>query len=217
MLDKETEIISHPSFGQVSFSRINGGNGEFYGSELSANHYIQMTVENSEIERSLSKDWYFTKGIPLIKIRMTAIQFSELITSLNTGGGTPCTIEMIDGKRTEAYTKAETRKGFVHRKFEDRMKEFGDTIRERQQQAKELVKKKTLSKQDIHDLTHHLEWLTGEVEMNIPFFAKCFQENMDEVVLEAKTEIESAIQHKINVLGLNALHEQNQLLENNQK
>lgn len=35
---------------------------------------------------------------------------------------------------------------------------------------------------------------------------------MDEVVLEAKTEVENAIQHKINVLGLDALHEQNKLL-----
>ena len=35
---------------------------------------------------------------------------------------------------------------------------------------------------------------------------------MDEVVFEAKTEVENAIQHKIAVLGLNALHEQNNLL-----
>ena len=35
---------------------------------------------------------------------------------------------------------------------------------------------------------------------------------MDEVVLEAKTEVENAIQHKINVLGLDVLHEQNKLL-----
>ena len=53
-----------------------------------------------------------------------------------------------------------------------------------------------------------------EVTSNIPFFAKCFQGTMDEVVMDAKTEVENAIQHKINTLGLNALHEQNRLLEN---
>jgi hypothetical protein len=35
---------------------------------------------------------------------------------------------------------------------------------------------------------------------------------MDEMVFEAKTEVENAIQHKINVLGLNALHEENKLI-----
>ena len=102
----------------------------------------------------------------------------------------------------------------MHRKFEERMKSFADTIRDRQIKAKELVKKKSLSKEDMRILQIHLDWLTGEIERNIPFFAKCFQETMDEVVYEAKTEVENAIQHKINTLGLSALHEQNELLDN---
>jgi hypothetical protein len=135
-----------------------------------------------------------------------------MLTSMNCGSGVPCTIERIEGRKIAELPMQESRKEFVHRKFEDRMKIFGNSIRERQNKAKELVKKKTLSKDDMHQLQMHLEWLTGEVEINIPYFAKCFQETMDEVVFEAKTEVENAIQHKINVLGLNALHEQNKLL-----
>jgi flagellar hook-basal body complex protein FliE len=206
------EEQKHESFGQIYFGRTNG-HAEFYGSELEQSHYISMEIHQSEVHRELSKDWYFTKGLPVIRLRMTSGQFAELITSLNNGSGVPCTLEMVKGEKVAPLPKQESRKEFVHRKFEDRMKEFGDTIREKQQKAKELVKKKTLSKQDIHDLTHHIEWLTTEVERNIPFFAKCFQETMDEVVFEAKTEIENAIQHKINVLGLTALHDQNKLLQ----
>ena len=65
----------------------------------------------------------------------------------------------------------------------------------------------------MHKLQMHIEWLTGEVERNIPYFAKCFQETMDEVVFEAKTEVENAIQHKINVLGISALQEQNKQIK----
>jgi hypothetical protein len=206
------EKQKHESFGQIYFGRING-HAEFYGSELEQSHYISMEIHQSEVHRELSKDWYFTKGLPVIRLRMTSGQFAELITSLNNGSGVPCTLEMVKGEKVAPLPKQESRKEFVHRKFEDRMKEFGNTIRERQQIARELVKKKTLSKQDVHDLTHHIEWLTQEVESNIPFFAKCFQETMDEVVFEAKTEIENAIQHKINILGLTALHDQNKLLQ----
>lgn len=206
----------HPSFGQIMFNRTSG-KATFYGSELEQDYYITMEVNASEIQRDLTHDWYFNMGLPLIRIRMSSGQFSEMLTSMNGGSGVCCTVEMVDGIKIDSLPAQESRKEFVHRKFEDRMKMFANTIRENQTKAKEIVKKKTLSKQDIHDLTILIEWLTGEVERNIPFFAKCFQETMDEVVFEAKTEVENAIQHKINVLGLTALHEQQNLLSNGTK
>ena len=211
----ENERYSHESFGQIRFSRVSGTTN-FYGSELQQDHYISMEIHASEVDRSLSKEWYFAKKL-LARVRLSSSQFAELITSLNNGSGVPCTIEFIDGKKIAALPEQESRKEFVHRKFEDRMKMFADTIREQQTKAKELVKKKTLSKEDMHQLQMHLDWLTNEVSQNIPFFAKCFQETMDEVVIEAKAEVENAIQHKINVLGLNALHEQNKLLSSGEE
>lgn len=208
----EREKITHESFGQLSFSRVSSNPPQkFYGSELDQSHYISMTLSSSEIDRDLSKEWFFAKKT-LVRVRMSSGQFAEMITSLNQGSGTPCTIEILDSKPVEPLPVQESRKEFTHRKFADRMKMFADSIRENKDKAQEIVKKKTLSKQDIHALHHQLDWLTNEIERNIPYFAKCFQETMDEVVYEAKTEVENAIQHKINVLGLSTLHEQNKLL-----
>lgn len=213
-MKREEEKNTHLSFGQISFSRINGIGTKFFGSELPQDNYVQMEVHNSEIDRSLTTDRYYnTSGLPLIKVRMSSSQFAELITSMNIGSGVPCTIEMFDKKPVERLPEQESRKEFVHRKFKDRMKEFSDKIVANQIKAKEIIKKKTLSKQDIFDLTHQIEWLSAEVKNNIPFFAECFQETMDEVVNEAKLEVENAIQHKISTLGLTALHEQNKLIE----
>jgi hypothetical protein len=207
----ERERHTHPSFGQISFSRISG-HQRFYGSELEQDHYIEMTIHHSEIDRELTKDWYHKQGAPVVRLRMTSGQFSELITSMNMGDGVCCTLEMIEGKSIQKLPEEENRKEFVHRKFRDRMKEFADIIRKKQNEAKTLVKKKTLSKEDVRNLEFHLDWLTTEVERNIPFFMECFQETMDEVVSEAKTEIENAILHKVNILGLEKLQEQNKLL-----
>lgn len=212
-IKRDDELHSHPSFGQVQFNRVSGGSTNFYGSELPQDHYITLTITNSKIERSLTRDWYFNEGEDLIKVRMSSGQFSELITSMNIGQGVPCTIERLKGEKVPPLPEQEGRKEFVHRKFEDRMKQFADSIREDKNKAKEIIKKKTLSKADIHDLSIYLEHLTTEIESNIPFFAKCFQETVDEVVFEAKTEVENAIQHKISVLGLDALHEQQKLLK----
>jgi hypothetical protein len=202
----EEERQTHESFGQISFHRVScSGNQQFYGSELPQSHYIQMEVVPSEIIRDLSYDRYFGYRSPIISVRMTAGQFSEMITSMNQGSGTCCTIEQIEDRKIQPMPIQESRKEFMHRKFEERMKMFADTIRSKQQEAKRIVKKKTLSKDDVHNLSHLLEWLTTEVENNIPYFATCFQETMDEVVFEAKLEVENAIQHKINVLGIDSL------------
>jgi hypothetical protein len=209
---KKEERHKHPSFGQIRFSRVSG-RAKFYGSELEQDHYIIMELVQSEVNRTLSQDWYFGHGVPLAAIRMTANQFSELITSLNCGSGIPCTIEILNKQKVDDLPYQESRKEFVHRKFDDRMREFADTLKVKQNRVKELTAKKTLSKEDQKELNFTVEWLTTEVASNIPFFAKCFQETMDEVVLEAKTEVENAIQHKITTLGLQALHEQNKLLK----
>jgi hypothetical protein len=207
----EEEVFTHESFGQIQFNRTNSNGINFYGSELEQDHYITMEVHHSQVRRTLSQDWYHTTD-KILRLRISSGQFAELLTSMNYGSGVPCTIEGIEGRKIAPLPVQESRKEFVHRKFEDRMKEFGNTIRERQNKAKELVKKKTLSKEDMHQLQMHLDYLTGEVERNIPFFAKCFQETMDEVIFEAKTEVENAIQHKINTLGLAELKKQNKLL-----
>jgi len=213
-MKNERERHQHKSFGQISFSRVSCNPPQkFYGSELDQSHYIQLTISGSEVDRTLTKEWYYATKI-LARLRMSSGQFAELITSLNNGSGTPCTIEYIGDEKIDYMPLQESRKEFVHKKFKERMSHFADTIRKKKDESKELVSKKSLSKEDMRQLQNHLEWLTIEVERNIPFFAECFQETMDEVVHEAKTEIENAIQHKISVLGLAALHEQNKLLEN---
>jgi hypothetical protein len=209
----EEERHKHPSFGQIGFSRVQSNGQYFYGSELKQDHYITMRVSNSEINRTLSADRYHAIRMPLIELRMSSNQFAEMITSINRGDGIPCTIEVLNGQRVEDLPTQESRKEFIHRKFDDRMREFANTLKTKQARVKELSAKKILSKEDQKELNWTVEWLTQEVASNIPFFTKCFQETMDVVVNEAKSEVENAIQHKINTLGLNALHEQNRLLE----
>lgn len=213
----ETEIIKHPAYGLIRFSRVNG-HKIFYGSELEQDNYIELEVKGSVLERTLDNERFgedYKNNI--VRLRMTAGQFSELITSMNISSGVPCTLEYVKGEKVKDLNKIESRKEFIHSKFKERMKEFSDTIKLRQLETIEIVKKKTLSKTDIDKLTHNLEYLTTEISSNIPFFLKCFQEDMDKVVFEAKLEVENAILHKIQSVGFNVLQEQHKQLENGTK
>jgi len=167
-LKMEHESLSHESFGQIQFNRSNANGTHFYGSELPQDHYISMEVHHSEIHRELTQDRYYNRG-QILRIRMSSGQFAEMLTSMNCGSGVPCTIERIEGKKIAELPMQESRKEFVHRKFEDRMKMFGDTIRERQNKAKELVKKKTLSKDDMHQIRQFVFLLFLKTKLDLLF------------------------------------------------
>lgn len=126
----EREKMSHESYGQIRFSRINGHN-RFYGSELEQDNYVELTVNKSECEKDLSKDWYYDTG-QLVRLRMTSNQFAELITSMNVGSGVPCTLEYINGVKIAPLPKVENRKEVTHRQFKDRMVEFSNKIKDKQ-------------------------------------------------------------------------------------
>ncbi len=208
MDSSERERITHPAFGHIVFHRTNGIS-RFYGSELEQQNYITLEILDSEIERDLTCDRFFAGRKTILKARLSANQFSELITSLNTGSGVPCTLEYVNNTKVEKLPEIENRKELVHRKFKDRMTAFSKTLVEKQKRIKELTAKKTLSKDDQKEIESLTSWVIQETSSNIPFFAECFQETCDEVLQDAKSEMENAIQHKITMLGLKALGESN--------
>lgn len=213
-MKEQENTICHESFGQISFSRVSSTGDRFYGSELMQHNYISMELKGSEMTRKLNTDWFSAAGKPLIvRLRMTSGQFAEMITGMNRGDGVPCTIEYANFKKMEPIPDVDNRKELIHKEFENRAKEFAETLVGTKNKAKEIVKKKTLTKNDVEELSRSLDWIITEIASNMPYIAKCFQETMDNIVHDAKNEVENAIQHKINVLGLAALHEQNKLLE----
>lgn len=207
----ENEEIKHPSFGKVRFGRGQWNGARFYGSELSQDHYIYLEIDQSSCVRSLTQDKYHSDE-NIVKIRLSSNQFAELLTSMNSEG-VPCTIERIHGEMIEDLPQQDSRKEFVHRKFKDRMKQFASDLLKSQKAVKEIVAKKTLSKADQEELTSILDRSIQEIVSNIPFFAETFQETTDKIITEAKSAVENAIMHKINVLGLEELHKQNNLLK----
>lgn len=203
---KEEEKLEHPSFGVIRFSRINGNSGYLFGSEVQPNNFISLTISQAEEIRDLTnKKQYPRKEV--VRVKMSPAQFSELITTLNYSSGTACTIEEINGEKIEQVTNVENRKMFVHRKFKERMKRFTDELTDSNARAKKLIAKKTLSKDDQRELSFLIDRCITETKNNIPFFAQCFQENMDNIVVDAKAEIDATIQNMITQTGIKAIAE----------
>lgn len=215
-MTKDTQEIKHASFGQIRFSRCQG-KGRFYGSDLNHNHYIQFEIKGSTLLRDLGWERYSSAGNPLLfRGRMTANQFSEMITSMN-HEGIPCTIEFNNGE-VEKLPEIESVHKFNHKKFSKRVDDRLD-LTDGINKVEKLLQKQRLNKDEKKEISGILKSVKQELESNIPFFKKEIENQINKKVVEAKVEIENALNYKIESLGLKAYNEEQKQLnnENNSK
>jgi len=211
------ETTSHPSYGMLSFSRRTGGKNHLFGSSIEHRDTIVMTLRHGEMSRKLNSDWYYGNK-RIAEVEMSYAQFAEAITSMNMGSGVPVTVRWTekDGSVPEC--------DFINKRiqFQD---EFSKQMNEVNQNMNRLVKevstmfsdKKNINQTDRKNILSSLLQIQTEVSSNTKYAYKCFNEQLDKTVTEAKGEIEAFCQNKINSIAQRALVEHSdevRLLEN---
>lgn len=199
--------ISHPSYGTLLFNRAYGGKTPLFGSSIEHSNTITMELRHANITRSLNEDNIFGSE-PIIKVEMSYSQFAEAITSFGQGTGIPVTIRYTekDGRIPEC--------DFVSKR-EQFAGEFKEQTNKAMEKSKELINevaelfssKKTLTKADKENILRKLNMLDSDIGSNLDFVADQFNEQMDKTVMEAKGEIESFCQNKINAIASASLVE----------
>ena len=199
---------SHPSYGSLAFSRKTGGVTPLFGSSIEHRDTIAMTLYHADITRGLHSDSIYGNK-KIVEVEMSYSQFAEAITSMNMGSGVPVTVRWTerDGRIPDC--------DFISKReqFADEFKEKRKEVTmESQQIIKDVTElfnqKKTLTKSDKQEILSKLNKLSMEIGCNMDFIAEQFNEQMDKTVMEAKGEIESFCQNKINSIAQAALVEQ---------
>ena len=198
---------SHPSYGTLLFHRAYGGKTQLFGSSIEHSNVITMELRHADITRELNRDDIFG-GKPIVKVEMSYSQFAEAITSFGQGTGIPVTIRYTekDGKIPPC--------DFVSKReqFTDEFKgKTKNAMNESQQLIQDVTdlfsQKKALTKADKEAVISKLRKLSMDLGCNLDFIADQFNEQMDKTVMEAKGEIESFYQNKINAIASAALVE----------
>lgn len=198
---------SHPSYGTLLFNRVYGGKTPLFGSSIKHSNVITMELRHADITRELNRDDIFG-GKPIVKVEMSYSQFAEAITSFGQGTGIPVTIRYTekDGKIPPC--------DFVSKReqFTDEFKgKTKNAMNESQQLIQDVTdlfsQKKALTKADKEAVISKLRKLSMDLGCNLDFIADQFNKQMDKTVMEAKGEIESFCQNKINAIASAALVE----------
>jgi len=200
------EKKEHKSFGIMGFTRKQSAAGvNLFGSDLEHSTIISMTLKHAEIERDLSRNWYFGKNL-IVEVDMTQNQFSEMITSMNMGDGIPVTVKYTE---KDGYIDEPAIENMVEThsdEFKKTAHKVGADANTLYDEMEELFSKGgTIKKADKERLLNKLYHVQQDINANMPFMEKQFAKAMDKTVTDAKGTIEAFYQHRVIEAGLDAL------------
>jgi hypothetical protein len=182
-----------PYMGTVQLSRVSG-KVTLFGSEARHQHFIALRINRADRRRDLSRDWIHS-GDQLVEVYLTEAQFASLITSLNVGDGTPCTLHWL---HSEGYIKGpgkpESRADLFHAEMMTTLEKAIDrltTLRE----TKGLTAK----------ARNEIDMALQDLQKNTGFVADQFSKHMEDHLSKSKAEIEAYLNAFIQREGLKAL------------
>lgn len=189
---------THPSYAQIQISRVSSSHGQsLYGSKLRHNGYISISISESEHIRHHNTDRYHP-GSQIVGLIMTESQFAHMISNMNNGAGTPCTIERRfshqapdkSGRVPSPPYAVET--NTVKNEFKELAKKVSSQLESALDKLDVLSSPGSkLTKAAVADLKASVEAAFREIRSNMPFVTTVFEETIDNVVASAKHDIEA--------------------------
>jgi len=195
---------THPAFGQIQASRVSGGGVSLYDSDFTHNNFVAIRIHGSVLERNLSQDWHFQRD-EIVEVYLSEAQWATFVSSMNVGGGVPCTITRVQGETIPAIpfrAQHDDFKAELNGTVEGLTARIDATIR----QMKEGIGS-SLSNKKRDELLAELVRLRQDVSSSLPYVARSFGEHMEQSVEKAKIEVSAYVQGAVTRAGLAALSE----------
>lgn len=193
------DVKTHESYGIIDIARFTGNGSQFFGSDLIHNGGISITIKKGEVERRLSKEWFFGHQ-EIIRVELSNNQFVDAITSGMNTSGVPCTIKHLNGIRVEQTQHVEDKKEVFRNEMKDTNQEYKNKI----DSILEMLDG-NIGKRKADQIRHELDVLKNHIGSNTNFVMNSFNEAMEKTVTEAKHSIANYIDHKVNSLGIEAM------------
>lgn len=194
----------HPCYGKVRVSKFQG-QSNFFGSNVTHDGGITISISTASIERSLSTNWIHADK-NLIEVKLSPLQFAELITSSMNTEGVPCTIKSDHNGRIEQDDFSDDVEHFKN-EYNEKVRGQISGMEEALQLVDDGLAAKSVKKSDLKTIRGHLAKLQQDIVSNMPFVKDCFKEHIDRTILEAKTSVEHFIESRVVSLGLESLQD----------
>lgn len=210
-----TEEKKENYMGKIGWYRTSGGMHSMYGTEIKTDHPISLVISESSESRDLSHTWYHTDK-EILRIEMSPTQFAEFMTCGNTEG-VPCTIIRRDGKKMDEVPDTEILRQYA-KESEAAFDDFETGAENIKKVISEQLKSgKAMGKKQMEDLLRMIENYKHNTVSNLAFVRDSFNEDMADIVVKAKSEVNTYVENKALELGMADLKNSIQLAIDNKK
>lgn len=192
----------HPAWGIIQVGR-RSGLADLFGSALQHQHYISLSIGPARKIVSDHGEERASGSIrgELIEVNMSEAQWAQLLSSMNMGGGIPCTLNYVNGQRVPEAPPSEMVDQY-HDAAKERAREIGKELLELQETIKtRFADKKPLTVKEKDELLGKVNMTVMALVDRLPFVQSMMQEALEKQVAAAKTEIDSFLQYKAQLLG----------------
>ena len=198
----------HPAWGIIQVSRVSGL-VDLFGSGLQHHHFIRLSIGPARkvvTDHGEERTSGSLRG-ELIEVLLSEAQWAQLLSSMNMGGGVPCTLNYVNGQQVPASPPSKMVDQF-HDAAKSQAKEIGKELLELQETIKtRFADKKPLTVKEKEQLLGQLNMTVMALVDRLPFVQSMMQEKLEEQVAAAKTEIDSFLQFKAQLLGFKEITE----------
>ena len=198
----------HKSYGMVGFSRCNG-TVNLFGSHIPHTEFITLSIREATVQRSLHREWYSGDSTPIIEVRMSAVQFASLLTTMNVGDGVPCTIVGERGVHHENPPAIKSEKATIQKEFKDDLQRIGARLNA----AMKMLEQPLATKSQREALKSEIQMAKQDIAANIPFLVDSFDKNTSKVIADAKAEVDACVTGAIQRTGLENLRKLSTITE----
>lgn len=198
----------HPSYGIIQISRVSGGSQHFFGTPINQTNYFALRIYEGEKTINGSGEEVFDQSqrIPFTEIKLTAHQFSEMITTMNIGNGVPCTISNREYKKVEGCPPQESPLDAVLDNSLNGIANSKEKMDEWLDEINQIMSKSSITKKDREHIAKLTSIISGRLKSDAEFYKEMIMEVGEKVVHNAKTEIDALITSKVFQFGLDSLN-----------
>lgn len=153
MKDKQNENIrATPDMGIITINKTTGGNPNLYG--CSVPNHTKINIEIKHCEDSVGYDGKIFRRPTnsIVSIELSPMQYADLITNLNQGIGTPCTLNRLNDVHIEREVEQENTNDLYNLEIDELIDDKLNLNNKLLEEIQRVSKKKSLSKADKESL-----------------------------------------------------------------
>lgn len=186
----EANTEQEPYMTTVQVSHVSG-DVALFDSEHRHQGFVALRINTAERDRGLGRDW-IRGDKEIIEVHMSHAQWAAMISTPNSGTGTPATLQHIFHQRVEQPD------------VDQRTEKYGPELVafvEKAIKRIDALSEGKLTKAQKSELG----LIRQDLVSNMPFMARCFDEHMEDRKEKAKSDIEAHMNASIQRVGYAAL------------